>query len=176
MIEDDDIEDIENVDNIEANDDPDLEPINLDHSLYIAEYLLSCRNTPLDILRIDDILERNMWFDVEKLYRKLVADSRGKVEEREPITVDLRSKRVKRIRKSIRVNNAPTLEKILKELQSGEEVTARELNVRIGRPDQDTQKVAILHALKRNNHLFDFRTVTQRDRGMGTEILWKLKA
>lgn len=176
MIEDDNIEEVEDIDNIEANDDPDLEPIDLDHSLYIAEYLLSCRNTPLDILRIDEFLERNMWFDVEKLYRKLVADSLGKVEEREPITVDLKGKRVKHVKKSIRVNNAPTLEKILKELQSGEEVTARELNVRIGRPDQDTQKVAILHALKRNSHLFDFRTVTQRDRGMGTEILWKLKA
>jgi hypothetical protein len=74
------------------------------------------------------------------------------------------------------VNNAPTLEKILKELQSGEEVTARELNVRLGRPDKNTQKVAVLAALKSNNHLFDFRTVTQRDRGMGTEILWKLMA
>lgn len=173
MIEDDDIED---VDGIDTNDDPDLEPVNFDHSAYMAEYLFSCRHLPNSDFFIDDMLARNRWFDVEKLYRKLVADSLDKVEEREPITVDLKSKRVKHVRRSIRVNNAPTLDKILRELQNGEEVTARELNVRIGRPDQDSQKVAILHALKRNSHLFDFRTVTQKGRGMGTEILWKLKA
>lgn len=176
MIEDNDIEEVEDVDGIEANDDPDLEPADFNHSAYMAEYLFSCRHTPLDVIRIDDILDRNKWFDVDKLYRKMVADSLDKVEEREPITIDLKSKRVKHVRRSIRVNNAPTLDKILRELQSGEEVTARELNVRIGRPDQDSQKVAILHALKRNSHLFDFRTVTQKERGMGTEILWKLRA
>lgn len=42
----------EEIDEVEANDDPDLEPVNFDHSLYIAEYLISCRNTPLDILRM----------------------------------------------------------------------------------------------------------------------------